>query len=217
MIEPVKTKRRYSSTLRKDQAQQTRKAILEAAHRLFADQGWAPTTIAAIACEAGVSPETIYSVFGNKRTLLERLIQNAVRGDAPAVPLLEQAATRQLADIRDQRQQVRFFAQSICTILDRVAPLVAVARAAAESEPKLRELYRSLHEGRRRNLIFAAEAFSSTGRLRDGMGVQDAADHIFRLASPELFLLMRDVEGRSLENISAWLEAALVNLLLPPP
>lgn len=215
MIETVNARRRYSSTLRTSQAQQTREAVLDAAHRLFVEQGWARTTIAATAKEAGVSPETIYSVFGNKRTVLERLVQNAVRGDASDVPLLEQAAPQQLANIGDQRQQLCLFAKSICAILDRVAPLIAVARVGAESEPRLRELYHALHEGRRRNLLFAAQALSRNGGLRADMSAEAATSYIFRLASPELFLLMRDVEGRTLEEISAWLEASLTALLLP--
>jgi AcrR family transcriptional regulator len=215
MSDAVKTKRRYSSALREGQAQQTQEAVLDAARVLFVEQGWTRTTIAAVARKAGVSPETIYSVFGSKRSLLERLVRNAVRGDAPEVPLLAQAAPQQVAGAKDQKEQLRLFATSICAILDRVAPLVAVARAAAESDPQLWGLYRALHDGRRRNLVFVAEALSRKGRLRAGMSLEAATGHIFRLASPELFLLMRDMEGYSLDEIADWLAEALVELLLP--
>lgn len=211
----VGPKRLYRSKLRKSQAERTRAAILEAARRLFVEQGWTRTTIAAIAKDAGVATETIYSVFGNKRTLLESLIESAIRGDDPEVPLLQQAAPRQVAEATDQRQQLHLFAGSICVILDRVAPLVATARSASESEAPLTDIYRSLHEGRRRNLVFVAEALARTGRLRDDMRPEAATDCIFRLASPELFLLMRHVEGWSLEEISVWLEESLSKLLLP--
>lgn len=216
MADAVNTKRRYSSALREGQARQTQEAVLDAARGLFVEQGWGRTTIAAVARKAGVSPETIYSVFGNKRSLLERLVQNAVRGNAPDMPLLAQAASQQVAGAKDQNEQLRLFATSICAILDRVAPLVAVARAAAESDPQLWELYRVLHEGRRRNLMFVAEALSRKGSLRADMSLETATDHIFRLASPELFLLMRDMEGCSLKEISNWLAEALAELLLPP-
>lgn len=216
MADIVKPKRGYRSTLRKSQAQRTQAAVLEAARRLFVGQGWARATIAAIAAEAGVSAETIYAVFGNKRTILERLVEHAVRGDAPAVPLLDQAEPRRVAAATDQKEQLRLFARSICAILDRVAPLVAAARAAAESEASLGDIYRTLHEGRRRNLMFVAEALQRNGPLRDGMGPRAAADCIFRLASPELFLLMRNVEGQSLDEIAAWLEKSLADMLLPP-
>ena len=64
-------RRAYHSPLRADQAQQTRRRILESARRLFVARGYARTTVAAVAEDAGVSPETIYLSLGSKRGLLE--------------------------------------------------------------------------------------------------------------------------------------------------
>src|SRR5262245_66485222 len=72
MAKPVKAPRRpYRSRLRADQAQQTRRRVLESALQLFVDRGYAGTTVAAVADRAGVSPETIYLSLGGKRGLLE--------------------------------------------------------------------------------------------------------------------------------------------------
>ena len=76
------SRRRYNSPLRADQARQTRARILDAAYRLFADGGYARTTIAAVADEAGVSPETIYLTLGGKRGLLEGVIEMAIAPEA---------------------------------------------------------------------------------------------------------------------------------------
>ena len=57
MSEPVKSTRRYESPRRRQQAADTRRDILEAAQRLFEQQGYAATTMAAIAAEAGVVAE----------------------------------------------------------------------------------------------------------------------------------------------------------------
>ncbi|HVL03972.1 MAG TPA: TetR family transcriptional regulator, partial [Acidimicrobiales bacterium] len=56
----VKPRRRYDARGRQEQARRTRWAVLEAAHRLFLEQGYAATTMAAIAAEAAVSVETVY-------------------------------------------------------------------------------------------------------------------------------------------------------------
>jgi AcrR family transcriptional regulator len=53
MTEPVKSTRRYDSPRRREQAAATRRDILEASQRLFEQQGYAATTMAAIAAEAG--------------------------------------------------------------------------------------------------------------------------------------------------------------------
>ena len=68
-VKPVR--RAYHSPLRVGQAEQTRRRVLESARRLFIDHGYAGTTVAAVAADAGVSPETIYLSLGGKRGLLE--------------------------------------------------------------------------------------------------------------------------------------------------
>src|SRR6266508_699531 len=72
MAAEVKRPRRaYHSPLRADQAEQTRRRVLESARQLFIDHGYTGTTVAAVAEHAGVSPETIYLSLGGKRGLLE--------------------------------------------------------------------------------------------------------------------------------------------------
>jgi AcrR family transcriptional regulator len=89
--------RRYSSTRRARQAAQTRADVLLAAARLFARSGWTGTTLAAIAAEAGVAVETIYTGFSSKKELLRAAMDVAMVGDAQPVPLIQ----------RDQFQQLR--------------------------------------------------------------------------------------------------------------
>ena len=67
----VKGVRSYNSPLHADQALQTRRKVLESARRLFVERGYAGTTVAVVADDAGVSPETIYLSLGGKRGLLE--------------------------------------------------------------------------------------------------------------------------------------------------
>src|SRR6187401_936607 len=87
---PGKTaKRSYNSSRRTLQAAQTREEVLRAASRLFSDTGWAGTTLAAIAEEAGVSVETIYNGFGSKKALLREAMDVAVVGDTEPLAYIE--------------------------------------------------------------------------------------------------------------------------------
>ncbi|MDP3895118.1 MAG: TetR family transcriptional regulator, partial [Mesorhizobium sp.] len=70
-MEEVKPKRAYRSARRQQSAADTRNAILASAHAAFLRDGWTRTTIASIARDASVSPETVYAVFGNKRALIK--------------------------------------------------------------------------------------------------------------------------------------------------
>jgi AcrR family transcriptional regulator len=94
-MQPVTTspdagvKRSYNSTRRRRQAEQTRADILMTALRLFDERGWAGTTLAAIAEEAGVAVETIYSGFGSKRALVRDAFDAAVVGDAEPLAFVD--------------------------------------------------------------------------------------------------------------------------------
>jgi AcrR family transcriptional regulator len=193
----------------------TRGAVLDAAQALFLTRGWAGTTIAAIAREAGVAAETVYAAFGSKRAVLQELVARALRGDDPATPLLDQAGPRAVMQAKDQRRQIELFATDIAGILDRVAPLIAIVRTAAETEPEMAAIYGRMHEGRRQNFLAVAEALLANGPLRDGLDAQGAAAIIWRLASPELFMLTRRVERLPPADYAAWLASALALQLLP--
>src|SRR3954463_10933112 len=61
------------SSRRERQAQQTREEILRAARRLFAERGYARTSVRDIARAAGVSAQTVYDSVGSKSALVVRL------------------------------------------------------------------------------------------------------------------------------------------------
>lgn len=211
----VKPARRpYRSRLRAEQATGTRDSVLSAAEVLFLQKGWVATTIARIAKEAGVSKETIYSAFGTKTAILRELIERAIRGASPETPLLQQEEIRQLREMTDQARQIDTFASGIAEVLARVAPLMDVARVAAQTDEAMAELYLTLQRGRRRNLEWFAEALVSNGPLRSGMAPDEAGTILWRLASPDLFLLMRRVEGVSEQEYVDWLATSLKLLLL---
>src|SRR4051812_18634486 len=61
------------SSLRDRRAQLTRDEILGAARRLFAERGYAQTSVRDIAKAAGVSAQTVYDSVGPKPELVVRL------------------------------------------------------------------------------------------------------------------------------------------------
>lgn len=63
-------KRTYSSPRREQQAQETRRAILETAIGLFTKQGFQDTSVREIAEGASVSEQTVYNAFGDKVGIL---------------------------------------------------------------------------------------------------------------------------------------------------
>jgi AcrR family transcriptional regulator len=205
-------RRPYQSEWRREQAAQTRERVLDAADVLFRELGWEGTSIGAIAKAAGVSQETVYARFRNKRTVLAELVQRAVRGgDSRPVP--EQPAPRALADASDAEELLDRFAADISARIERAAPLVAVVAAAARSEAELAELYTALHENRLSNLKVLVDALRKKTSLQ--LPPKEALDAVFALTSPELHQVLVGPRGWSAKRYRDWLAASLKTLLLP--
>ena len=140
MAQAKKTKRQYNSTRRQAQARENRRQVIEAARWLFAEYGYAGATIDAIAQEAGVAPETIFATFGNKQAILVAVIDVAVGGDDQRVSLLQRPGPQTVLQEPDPSRLLQLFAADMSGILERVAPIFAIMRVAAKTEPDIAEL-----------------------------------------------------------------------------
>ncbi|HEY6013057.1 MAG TPA: helix-turn-helix domain-containing protein, partial [Candidatus Limnocylindrales bacterium] len=87
-----------AGSLRAERAAVTRRRILEAARRRFADAGYGATTLREIAVAAGVAVQTVYAVFGSKASILRALRESVV--DDPAAAEAYGAAIAS-TDVRD--------------------------------------------------------------------------------------------------------------------
>ncbi len=183
--------------------------MLAAAGRLLAAHGYAGTTIAAVAREAGVAIETVYAAFGSKRALVGALVQASVRG-ADAAPAAEQAGAVALAALTDQREQVRLFAADVVERLERVGPVLQALAAAAE--PELAELLANVDRGRLEGMRAFIAALERNGPLR--VEAEPAAETAWALASPELHQLLVRRRGWPRERYCEWLADTLAAALL---
>jgi len=96
LVNEPSVKKPYSSQLRAAHARATRRAIVDAAARLFTEQGYGATTVGAIAEAAGVSRKTVFTSVGGKAQALKLAIDWAIVGDDEPVPLLERALRARL-------------------------------------------------------------------------------------------------------------------------
>ena len=78
LLEP-RLRNSASPTLREARSALTRRHIVDAAQTLFLEDGYAGTSIGAIARRAGVSVQTIYNAVGNKAALLSAMLDAAAR------------------------------------------------------------------------------------------------------------------------------------------
>jgi AcrR family transcriptional regulator len=209
------TKRSYNSARRQAQAQETRRQILAAAQQLFLERGYNGASITAIAETAGVAQETVFAIFGNKRTILAKLIDLAVGGDEQSTPLLERPGPQAVFHEIDPINQLHNFSMDIAQILERVAPLFEVMRLAAKTEPEIAELLKNLLQERLRNMESFTTSLAAHTRLSAGLDGTQAAEVVWAITSPELFNLLRTDLDWSKDRYVAWLGNTLVKLLLP--
>jgi AcrR family transcriptional regulator len=200
-------KRPYHSPLRRAQAEETRNRILDAALPLFAGQGYAATTIAAIAAEAGVVPETVYATFRSKRGIIDGLSQRA----APEglVQSLHEAWAERAGDPPAQLDYVAGFATDFWHANDDLAGVFRHGTGDAE----IGDIWAG-RQADRREMFAGFVRQWPRGVLKSGVTKDQAADAIWALASPELFHLLVRERGWPLMRYRAWLADALRSAVL---
>src|SRR5512132_2371161 len=175
MAERVKT-RRYDSPRRREQAAATRRQILEAAQRLFERQGYAATTMSAIAKEAGVALKTVYVAFETKSGVLRALWNLRLRGGREEVTVAQQPMYCEVLDEPDPERQLRLNARNSRAGKLRVAALAEVIRSAAPLDSDIGALWKRIGTEYHANQRVIAESLSEKGALRPGLDVERAAD-----------------------------------------
>jgi AcrR family transcriptional regulator len=215
MAEPVKS-RRYESPRRREQAAATRREILEAAQRLFERQGYAATTMAAIAAEAGVALKTVYVAFETKSGLLRALWHLLLRGDEEDVPVGDRRWYREVVDEPDPERQVRLTARNSAAVKRRAAELMRVIRDAAASDPDIAGLWRRIQSDFYDNQRRIVEALHARKALRPGVDVARAADILWALNHPDLWHLLVGERGWTAEDWERWFADTVMAQLLPP-
>src|SRR5215218_7531554 len=165
----VKPKRRYDSMGRQAQARRNREAILDAAQRQFLEGGYAATTIAAIAAEAGVSVETIYKAFGGKPGLVRAIYDRGLVG-RQAVPAYRRADEMRERET-DPRVIMRNWGRIASEVHSMVSPIERLVRAAAASDPEMAALLQAHNDLREARARHHARFLRERGYLRQGVSV----------------------------------------------
>jgi AcrR family transcriptional regulator len=217
MSEDVKTRRRYVSRRRQEQAARTRQDILAAAGALFREQGYSTTSMPRIAAEAGVVVETIYRIFGSKAGLFRSVMEAVLAGGASRAeaPVEERPAIRAVIDEPDPRRQIELYVATQPGIHRRAGPLLRALRGGVASDPELRALWDEMEAWRLEGQSRFVEMLARRGRLRQGLSVDDARDVLWTLCSLAVHDLLVVERGWTSGQYQAWLTAALTRELLP--
>jgi AcrR family transcriptional regulator len=212
-LEAVNPRRHYDSSGRRERARQTRGQIIDAAEDLFLTSGYAATTVAAIAATARVSVETIYKGFGGKPGLVRAIVERGLAGEGP-VPA-EQRSDHIRDTEPDPRRILAAWGAFTSEIAPRVAPILALARDAAVSDPEIAGLLDEISAARLERMTVNARGLYRAGHLRPGLTASRAADILWTYSSPELYDLLVISRGWPEDRYGEFVGQALIAALLP--
>jgi AcrR family transcriptional regulator len=153
--------------------------VVVAAERCFVERSYSSTTIAGIAEASGVSTETVYAIFKNKRAVLQAVIEAAVTGSVDGGELIgDDLLTRMRAE-PEQRRRFALVTEATRGLLARTAPIDAVVRAAAAADPEIAAMQREHDRQTLKDVRRIVASLAEAGPLR--MSESDAADRMWAL------------------------------------
>ena len=193
------------------------RAILAAATATFLEHGYRGTSMDAVATAAGVSKQTIYQHFGDKRRLFTEMIAGTVQ--VASDPVHEEV--RRLAaggDRGDLAKELRDLARRLLTLVlsPDVLRLRRLVIAEARQFPELGAIFHELGPGRTIGALARTFAeLNRAGRL-DAPDATLAANQFnwLVLAAPlnEAMLLGRD-EAPTTRQINRWADSGVRTFL----
>jgi AcrR family transcriptional regulator len=214
MAERVKRTRRYNSPRRREQAAATRRQVLQAAQRLFEQQGYAATSMAAIASEAGVSLKTAYLAFETKSGLLRALWHLLLRGDEESIPVGARPWFQAVLEEPDPARQLRLNVRNAKLARARIGTLLEVIRSAAAQDPEIDALWSRIQQEFYDNQRSVVEALHRKRALKPRLGIARATDLLWTLNHPNVYRLLVTDRGWTPEQHEKWLTDLLCAQLL---
>lgn len=180
--------RRYDSSGRQTQARRSRETVLDAAERQFLAAGYAATTLAAIAKEAGVSVETIYKSFGGKSGLVRAIYERGLTGHGPV------AAYKRSDEMRERETDpaviMRNWGVLTAEVSSVVTPIRLLIRSAAGTDPEMSALLEDSDKDRLDRAHHHARFLADRGFLREGITLDKATDVLWTCSSVEFYELL---------------------------
>jgi AcrR family transcriptional regulator len=203
-------KRPYHSRLRQRQAEETRQRILVAASDLFERQGFAATTMEAIAELADVSPKTIAAVFGSKHALLAEVI------NPEALNISAQQLIEELRATPDPSRKLALVVQISRQAFEPMVSAMDLLRTASAVAPELADLEQQIETRRRQRQARLISALHKQGVLRRDLSMEKATDILWALTSYDFYRKLVVEQRWESEHFEQWLAQLLIGQLLQP-
>jgi len=194
---------------RAEKAQETRRRIVTAASELFVADGYGATNLQDVADQAGVAVQTIYFVFGNKRALLKELVDTTIAGDSEPVATMDRPWFTEAIAQPTAAELLDAYVPGSSAVLARVSPIMRVLEAAVANDPEVAALWPQDEDLRYVVQRAAADALVTKPGARENVTAEQAADVLYAILSPELYLLLTRDRGWPHDHWVNWATTTL--------
>jgi AcrR family transcriptional regulator len=196
---------------REEYPDQTRAAVIAAARRLFAENGFYQTKVDQIAKLSRVSPATVYAQCGGKQGLLRSLMDSWTQ--APAV---DESYQESLASA-DPGLVMQALSAGYLQITRQWGDVIRVVIDVAPHDDESGAVLATAHRRHNRNLSIICRHLEGIGALREDVDAKLASRIITYYYGIDGLLRTRDVFGWSLERSNQWLLAHASAAVLRSP
>lgn len=207
-------KRGYHSTLRAEQARETRRTVIAAATTVFVEHGFAGATIDAVAATAEVSRKTVFNSVGGKVELLKTALDWAITGDDEETTLAERPVLLTALADDDPARLLAGWVNVLVDVAIRVSPLFRALEVAADSDEAARTLLEQYQHQRLEGARTVVARLNDLGALSGGLRRADAIDIAWLAGDPALFSRLVGARGWSHRRFRTWLIELTGNQLL---
>ena len=205
-------RRKYDASGRQAQAAETRQKVIEAATRLFTEQGYAPTSIAQIAAAAGVSAPTVFAGFRTKVNLFTRALEVAIVGDDEPVPLADRPPMRSVHEAPTFDEAVERLADAVTEVAQRAGTIMVLAYAAADADPQIADLVTRMDAQRLAGATRMAGTLAAKRGIDAPKKLDRMRDTIWLLISIQQWDLLVRQRQWPVEDYRDWLRDSLRDL-----
>jgi AcrR family transcriptional regulator len=196
---------------REEYPDQTRAAVIDAARRLFAENGFFQTKVEQIAKLSRVSPATVYAQCGGKQGLLRSLMDSWTQ-----TPLIVESQQKSLA-AGDAALVMQTLATAYLQITKQWGDVIQVVIDVAPHDDESGAVLATAQRRHNRNLTAICRHLEDIGALREDVDARLASRIITYYYGIDGLLRTRDVFGWSLERSNQWLLAHTSAAVLRKP
>jgi AcrR family transcriptional regulator len=189
-------------------ALETKAAIVAAARKLFAEQGYFATTVEDIASEADVAPATVYSSAGGKQGLLAAILE-AWRSDPVVGTTLDG-----VAGSNDPHEIIAVLSAAACRMRDEWGDAARIFLTTAPHDSTVAAQFAAFNVFHRQCFADVAQRLADLGALREGADAGYATDILWLYFGYGPIMVLHDDNGWSYERIRDWLAEQAARELL---